>query len=165
MTGDAIPWKDLYTTDDTVICFRLNAQQTTEVKIMVEQHDLKTCITDCFTDLLAIPSLCVIADPDRITKEEAGTLLSFLEEVEDDFFVIFSRPPTTPIPSKLKHRLTVLNDIRTNLSILELKIVQYKKRSVKKRNLDKRYDLGVLTGQRPGKQLVKASSGYVHTKE
>jgi len=145
MTGEAIPWEKVYTTEDTIVGFGLEPEQVFCIKGIVNKHALKLCITDFFTDLLAIPYMCAIANPTSMTEEKMGILINFWCEAEDNnLYLVFTRPPAVPVPKKITRRVMVIKDIPANKSIRELKLVQYKKKIVRQRKLDKKYEDKVL---------------------
>ena len=63
------------------------------VKQIVEKHKLKIYDTDCVTDLIALPWLVAIVNPEEIGSEELEGLLGILDEFDGDFCVIFSTHP------------------------------------------------------------------------
>lgn len=129
MTGKVIPWEEMYTADDTVICYELNSEQIIGVRKVAEKHALKIYHAGCLEDLIAIPSLVIIAEPKKLSSEEIATLLNFMSETHYDNCFIFSSAPAVFIPEKTKKHLTILSDISSNQSVLEQIITQLKQKA------------------------------------
>jgi hypothetical protein len=142
MTGEVIPRERIYTVYDTVICYGLEQEEIECVKQIVEKHKLKIYDTDCVTDLIALPWLVAIVNPEEISSEELKGLLGFLDEIDGDFCVIFSSTPNVSIPGNVKKHMTVLGDILTNRTALEDKIVQLKEKARKEKRRSRRKNPG-----------------------
>ena len=108
MTGEVIPRERIYTVYDTVICYGLEQEEIECVKQIVEKHKLKIYDTDCVTDLIALPWLVAIVNPEEIGSEELVGLLGILDEFDGDFCVFFSSSPIVSIPGNVKKHMTVL---------------------------------------------------------
>ncbi|KAF1085037.1 HTH domain protein [Sporotomaculum syntrophicum] len=146
MTGEEFKPDQIIRKNNTLICLGLTPQENSCIKSIAHKHRLKVVDTDIYSDLFALPSLCVILNPNTLSQEELKTLIDFWNETNESCFsVFFSCQPKNLLPARLNTRfICTLNDIVANNSVLELKVVRHIKRINREIKQSKIYEAKIV---------------------